>query len=80
MVPLPSRFSNSVFNTSTISVIFQAEERGKMISSDLYCEVLDLSGGENITELCKTQKKIKKTYSPRVSVETPVVSHTFQKA
>ncbi|KAL7383801.1 hypothetical protein ABVT39_017844 [Epinephelus coioides] len=50
----------------------QAEERVRRISSELHCEILDLSGGENITELCKRKKKIKKTYSPRVSVEIPV--------
>ncbi len=58
---------------------FQAEDRVRRISSDLHCEILDLSGGENITELCKRKKKIKKTYSPRVSVEISVVSYTFQK-
>ncbi|XP_042357944.1 ankyrin repeat domain-containing protein 2 [Plectropomus leopardus] len=51
----------------------QAEERVRRISSELHCEILDLSGGENITELCKRKKKIKKTYTPRVSAEIPVI-------
>ncbi|KAM6922246.1 uncharacterized protein ankrd2 isoform 2-T2 [Lycodopsis pacificus] len=54
----------------------QAEERGKSISPDLHCEILDLSGGENLTELCKREKKIKETYSPRVSVESPAIGPT----
>uniref|UniRef100_A0A4W6C4N8 Ankyrin repeat domain 2 (stretch responsive muscle) n=1 Tax=Lates calcarifer TaxID=8187 RepID=A0A4W6C4N8_LATCA len=53
----------------------QAEERVRRISSDLHCEILDLSGGEDIIELCKRKKKIKKTYSPRLSVEIPVIGH-----
>uniref|UniRef100_UPI0037E7A510 ankyrin repeat domain-containing protein 2 n=1 Tax=Semicossyphus pulcher TaxID=241346 RepID=UPI0037E7A510 len=43
----------------------QAEETVRRIS-------LDLNGGASITELCK-RKKIKKTYSPRVSVEIPAI-------
>ncbi|XP_054456587.1 ankyrin repeat domain-containing protein 2 [Anoplopoma fimbria] len=54
----------------------QAEERVRRISSDLHCEILDLSGGDNITELCKRKKKIKKTNLPRVSVESPVIGPT----
>lgn len=49
----------------------------RRISSDLQCEILDLSGGENITEPCKRKNKIKK-YSPGVSVGIPVVSYNFQ--
>ncbi|XP_010743956.1 ankyrin repeat domain-containing protein 2 [Larimichthys crocea] len=49
----------------------QEEERVRRISSDLQCEILDLSGGENITEPCKRKNKIKK-YSPGVSVGIPV--------
>ncbi|XP_035519782.1 ankyrin repeat domain-containing protein 2 [Morone saxatilis] len=37
------------------------------------CEILDLSGGENITELYKRKKKIKKACSPKAFVEIPVV-------
>ncbi|XP_074501910.1 uncharacterized protein ankrd2 [Sebastes fasciatus] len=51
----------------------QVEESVRRISSDLHSEILDLSGGENITELCKRKKKIKKTCSPRVSVEIPEI-------
>lgn len=51
----------------------QAEQRGRRISSDLHCEILDLSGGENITELCKRKKKIKKANSAGVPVELPVI-------
>ncbi|XP_059215713.1 ankyrin repeat domain-containing protein 2 [Centropristis striata] len=51
----------------------QAEERVRRISTDLHCEILDLNGEENIKELCKRKKKIKKTFSPRVSVEIPVI-------
>ncbi|KAG8000101.1 Ankyrin repeat domain-containing protein 2, partial [Nibea albiflora] len=50
----------------------QEEERVRRISSDLQCEILDLSGGENITEPCKRKNKIKK-YSPGVSVGIPVI-------
>ncbi|XP_044229377.1 ankyrin repeat domain-containing protein 2 [Thunnus albacares] len=50
----------------------QAEERVRRISSDLRCEVLGPNGAENITELCKRNKKIKKTYSSRGSVEMPM--------
>ncbi|XP_022619356.1 ankyrin repeat domain-containing protein 2-like [Seriola dumerili] len=53
----------------------QAEERVRMIASDLHCEIVDLSGEENITELCKRKKKIKTTYSPGLSTEIPVVGH-----
>ncbi|XP_029306087.1 ankyrin repeat domain-containing protein 2 [Cottoperca gobio] len=52
----------------------QVEERVRRISSDLHCEMLDLSVGENITELCKREKN--KTFSPRVSVEIPVIGPT----
>lgn len=41
----------------------------RRISSDLEGMTLDLSGGENITELCK-RKKIKRA---------PAVSYNFQK-
>lgn len=51
----------------------QAEERVRSISSDLHCEVLDLSGGENITELCKREEQMKKTFSPKLFVESPVI-------
>ncbi|XP_030298333.1 ankyrin repeat domain-containing protein 2 [Sparus aurata] len=50
----------------------QAEERARRVSTDLHCEVLDVSGGENITELCKRKKNFKTTRSPRMSVEIPV--------
>lgn len=50
----------------------------KRISSDLHCELLDLSREENITQLWKN-KKIEKIYSPRLSVEIPVVSANVQK-
>uniref|UniRef100_A0A3B4TYU5 Ankyrin repeat domain-containing protein 2-like n=1 Tax=Seriola dumerili TaxID=41447 RepID=A0A3B4TYU5_SERDU len=49
--------------------------RVRMIASDLHCEIVDLSGEENITELCKRKKKIKTTYSPGLSTEIPVVGH-----
>ncbi|KAI3363201.1 hypothetical protein L3Q82_011830, partial [Scortum barcoo] len=52
---------------------FQTEEQVRRISSDIRCEILDVSGGENVTEQCKRKKKIKKTYSPRVSVEIPEI-------
>ncbi|XP_040906203.1 ankyrin repeat domain-containing protein 2 [Toxotes jaculatrix] len=53
----------------------QAEDKVRRISSDLYCEASDLCGGENIIELCKWKKKIKKTYSPMLPVEIPVIGH-----
>ncbi|KAF0027460.1 hypothetical protein F2P81_020201 [Scophthalmus maximus] len=52
-----------------------AEERVRKISLDLDCEILDLGGGENITELCKRKNTIKKTSSPRLSAEIPVIAH-----
>nr|XP_046258058.1 ankyrin repeat domain-containing protein 2 isoform X3 [Scatophagus argus] len=51
----------------------QAEDRVRMISSDLHCEIWDLSRGENITELSKRKTKTKKTYLLGVSVEIPVM-------
>ncbi|TKS85599.1 Ankyrin repeat domain-containing protein 2 [Collichthys lucidus] len=60
-----------VFYIITVFVIFQEEERVRRISSELQCEILDLSEGENITEPCKRKNKIKK-YSPGVSVGIPV--------
>ncbi|KAF3842105.1 hypothetical protein F7725_024056 [Dissostichus mawsoni] len=50
----------------------KVQKRARM-SSDLHCEMLDLSMGENITDLCKRKKMIKKTCSPRVSAEIPVI-------
>nr|XP_046258057.1 ankyrin repeat domain-containing protein 2 isoform X2 [Scatophagus argus] len=50
-----------------------------MISSDLHCEIWDLSRGENITELSKRKTKTKKTYLLGVSVEIPVVSYNSRK-
>uniref|UniRef100_A0A8C2ZHE1 Ankyrin repeat domain 2 (stretch responsive muscle) n=1 Tax=Cyclopterus lumpus TaxID=8103 RepID=A0A8C2ZHE1_CYCLU len=73
-LPLSSGVSNCVFYIIAVSVIFQAEERVRSSSSDLHCELLDLSGGENITELCKRKEQMKKTYSPRVSVQSPIGS------
>ncbi|XP_070772226.1 ankyrin repeat domain-containing protein 2 [Enoplosus armatus] len=67
------QWAANVMDKTGIEKKAQAEERVKRISSDLRCEILDLSGGENLTELCKRKKKIKKAYSPRMSVETPVI-------
>lgn len=60
-----------VFYIIKVSVIFQAEERVRRISSDLHCDILGLNGAERY----KRNKKIKKTFSSRGSVEIPVVSH-----
>ncbi|XP_068424752.1 ankyrin repeat domain-containing protein 2 [Clinocottus analis] len=54
----------------------QTEERVRSISSELHFEILDISGGEKITELCERGKQMTKTYSPRVSVESPVIGST----
>ncbi|XP_034463802.1 ankyrin repeat domain-containing protein 2 isoform X2 [Hippoglossus hippoglossus] len=53
-----------------------AEERVRRVSSDQRCEILELSGGENVRELCEEKKMIKKkTDSPRLSAEIPVIGH-----
>lgn len=51
-----------------------------MIFSELHSETVNLSGEENMMELCKREKNIRKTYSPGLSGEIPVVSYNFQKA
>ncbi|KAK2824282.1 hypothetical protein Q5P01_021457 [Channa striata] len=58
------------FDTGVVNKA-QAEERTQRITSDLRCEILHLSGGENIANLCNTKKMTKKTYSPVVCVEIP---------
>ncbi|XP_062257225.1 ankyrin repeat domain-containing protein 2 [Platichthys flesus] len=53
-----------------------AEERVRRVSSDQRCEILELSGGGNVRELCKEKRMIKKkTNSPRLSAEIPVIGH-----
>ncbi|KAL6101839.1 ankrd2 [Pungitius sinensis] len=54
----------------------QAGARERITSTDLHCDILDLSGGENIPELCKRKNTIKQTYSPRVSMESHVKGPT----